>query len=84
MSSERITLTIHLILLVSWNAWRFTSVPVVVVLMCWCAVILFVTFVHYILHHNGAECCRFLNTEGPFKTFSMCDVRIIPYQNCYM
>lgn len=29
-----------------------------------------VTFVQYILHHNGAVCCRFLNTEEPFKTFS--------------
>lgn len=28
------------------------------------------TFVHYILHHNGAECCRFLNTDRPFRTFS--------------
>ena len=38
-----------------------------------------VTFVHYILHH-GAEWCRFLNTEGPFKTFSYvwCKNKSIP------
>lgn len=39
-----------------------------------------VTFVHYILHHNGRECCRFLNTDRQFKTFShvWCKINSIP------